>query len=128
MEINLNTKNNLVWLAFSLACFTSIAYVLIALQLLPIGLSDPSTEGGVIIFVAAGCYLLGGLLILTRRKWLWIVGIIINALVVFFFFNMYQARPEVVFSTGGLVTKIPQLLLEFSLIYLLVTSRISRKK
>lgn len=116
-----------VMFALILAFFTSIAYIFIALGLLPVGLSDPSTEGGMIIFVAAGCYLLGGLLILTQRRGLWIIGILINALVMLFFFNMYHARPEVMFSIGGLVTKIPQLLLEISLIYLLVKSLRTRK-
>ena len=127
MKTNINKNNKLAWIAVGLAFFTSIAYVLIALRLLPIGLTDPSGEGGGIIFVAAGCYLLGGLLILLQRKWLWIIGILINALVVLFFFNMYQARPEVMFSTGGLITKIPQILLEVSLIILLVRSWLTKK-
>jgi hypothetical protein len=100
--------------------------VLIALRALPIGLSDPSAEGGIIIFIAAGCYLLGGLLILLQRKWLLIIGILINALVILFFFNMYQARSEVMFSTGGLITKIPQILLEVTLIILVVKSWLTK--
>lgn len=127
MKAKTNKKNTLVWIAFSLGCFISIAYVLIALGLIPIGLTDPSKEGGIIIFIAAGCYLLGGSLILTQRKWLWVIGILINALVMLFFFNMYQARPEVMFSAGGLMTKIPQLLLEISLIMLLVKNQVSKK-
>jgi len=37
---------------------------------------------------------------------------VINALVMLFFFNMYQDRPFVMFSAGGITTKVPQLLLE----------------
>jgi len=40
-------------------------------------------------------------------------------LVLLFFFQMYQNRPIVIFSPGGLATKIAQLLLEVSLIYLI---------
>ena len=71
------------------------------------------------MYVAAGCYLLGGLLILLRWLWLWITGAVINALVILFFLMAYQARPAVLFSPGGLVTKLAQLLLEASLLYLI---------
>jgi|WetSurMetagenome_2_1015567.scaffolds.fasta_scaffold293626_1 hypothetical protein len=115
-----------IWLAVSLALLTAVAYIFIALGLLPVGIQGSSSEESVIIFVAAGCYVLGGLLILTQRRWLWIIGILINALVVFFFLNMYHARPEVMFSVGGLVTKIPQILLEILLVYLLIKSWIKK--
>jgi hypothetical protein len=59
-------------------------------------------------------------LILARRRWLWIVGAVINALVILFFINLYQDRPEVLFSPGGLVSKAAQLSLEVVLIYLIV--------
>jgi hypothetical protein len=72
-----------------------------------------------IIYVAAGCYLLGGLLILLRRRWLLIFGAGINALVILFFFRMYQDRPAVMFSPGGLVSKIAQILLEVTLLYII---------
>jgi hypothetical protein len=76
-------------------------------------------DGGVIIYVAAGCYLLGGLLILLRNRWLLLFGAFINAMVILFFFNMYQSRPAVMFSPGGLVSKIAQILLEVVLIYVI---------
>ena len=69
-------------------------------------------DGGIIIYVAAGCYLVGGLLILLRNRWLLLFGAFINAMVILFFFSMYQARPEVMFSPGGLVSKLAQILLE----------------
>jgi hypothetical protein len=71
--------------------------------------------------VAAGSYLLGGLLILVHSRWLWIVGAVINALVILFFVMAYQNRPTVMFSPGGLATKAAQLLLEVSLLYLIIT-------
>jgi hypothetical protein len=118
-----STKPNQVrvmWLAFGLALVAALAYMLIAWDLLGIGDLEMATDGDVIIYVAAACYLLGGLLILVRRPWLWSIGAVINALVILFFFNMYQGRPAVMFSPGGIVTKIPQLLLEVTLIYLIV--------
>ncbi len=76
----------------------------------------------VIIYVAAGCYLLGGLLILLRWRWLLIFGAGINALVILFFFNLYKDRPGVILSPGGLVSKIAQILLEVALIYVIAVN------
>jgi hypothetical protein len=76
-----------------------------------LGVGDLQTaEGPAIALVAAGCYLMGGLMILLHRRWLWIVGAVINALVI-------------MFSAGGLTTKAAQLLLEVCLLYLIITDR-----
>lgn len=109
-----------MWLALALAFITALTYILIALGVLGVGDLQMAEDGGAIVYVAAGGYLLGGLLILLRKRWLWIVGILINSLVVLFFFNLYKDRPTVLFSPGGLVSKIPQLLLELTLIYLII--------
>jgi hypothetical protein len=121
-QSNSNTVR-LVWLAAALAFISAVAYVLIARGMLTVGDLQLEQDGGVIIFVAAGCYLLGGLLILLRRPWLWIIGAVINALVILFFINLYQDRLSVMFSPGGSITKIAQLLLEATLIYLIVATR-----
>jgi hypothetical protein len=99
----------------------ALVYGLIAVGILPVGDLQLAEEGGAIIFVAAGCYLLGGLLILSRRRWLWIIGAVMNALVILFFFRMYPDRPSVMFSPGGVISKAVQILLEIALIYLIVT-------
>jgi hypothetical protein len=72
-----------------------------------------------IVYIAAGCYLVGGLLILARRRWLWLVGLIMNTLVIVFFIMMYINKPAVMFSIAGMATKIPQLLIEIGLVYLI---------
>ena len=59
--------------------------------------------------------------ILLRRRWLWIVGAIMNGLIILFFVRMYQDKPAVLFSPGGLVSKAAQLVLELILVYLIVT-------
>jgi hypothetical protein len=110
-----------MWLAVMLALFTALSYLLIQLGVLGVGDLQPTEGPAAIVYVAAGGYLLGGLLILVRRRWLWIVGAVINALVILFFFTAYQHRPAVMFSPGGLVTKVAQLLLEASLLYLIIT-------
>lgn len=118
----------LMWLAVALALFSALAYVLIAWDLLGIGDLQMAADGDVIIYVAATGYLLGGLLILVRRRWLWIIGAVINALVMLFFFRLYQDRPIVMFSPGGIITKVPQLLLEATLIYLIVTDWLKARR
>lgn len=121
-SIQQTSKNRVrvMWLAVGLAIIAALSYMLIQLGILGVGDLRPTEEPSAIVFVAAGSYLLGGLLILARQRWLWIVGTVINALVILFFAMAYLNRPAVMFSPGGLTTKIAQLLLEASLLYLIV--------
>ena len=114
------SRAGVIWLAVALAGLAAASYVLIGLGLLAVGDLPTAERPATIIYVAAGSYLLGGLLILLRRRWLWIVGAAINALVMLFFFSAYLDRPAVLFSPGGLVSKAAQLLLEVALIYLII--------
>jgi hypothetical protein len=109
-----------MWLAVALAMLASCAYVLIGFHILAVGDLQTADRPDTIIYVAAGSYLLGGLLILLRRRWLWIIGATINALVMLVFFSAYLERPAVLFSPGGLISKAAQLLLEAGLIYLIL--------
>ena len=111
-----------MWVAVSLAFIIALAYVLMALNVLGVGDLQMDEKPAAIIYVAAGCYLLGGLLIFLRNRWLLLFGTFINAMVILFFFNLYQERPTVMFSPGGLVSKIAQILLEAALIYFIVTN------
>ena len=118
-----------VWLAVGLAVVTAVIYIMMGWDWLGVG--DLTAEEGPpgIIYVAAGSYLVGGLLILLRRRWLWVMGAVINALVILFFFSMYQERPAVLLSLGGIVSKAAQILLEVGLIYLIVADWLrSRRK
>ena len=120
-----STNPNLIrviWIAAGLAIFTALAYVLIAFNVLGVGDLQRDEKPAVIIYVAAGCYLLGGLLILLHNRWLLLFGAFINAMVVLFFFRLYQGRPAVMFSPGGLVSKIAQILLEIALLYVIVVN------
>jgi hypothetical protein len=116
-----STSNNTIrvmWIAVGLAIFTAFAYVLIAFNILGVGDLHMDEKPATIIYVAAGCYVLGGLLILLRNRWLLIFGIGINALVILFFFNLYKERSAVMFSPGGVVSKIAQILLEVAFLYI----------
>ena len=117
-----STNKNSTRIAVALAILTALAYLLIAQNVLSVGDLSVAKDGGAIIYVAAGCYLVGGLLILLRNRWLLLFGEFINALVILFFFSMYQSRPEVMFSPGGLVSKIAQILLEILLLLVLIAN------
>lgn len=110
-------RNSVMWIAFALALLVSLSYVLMAFNILGVGDLQVGEKPAGIISVAAGCYLAGGLLILLRNRGLLLFGAFINAMVVLFFFTMYQNRPTVMFSPGGLVSKIAQVLLEVALVY-----------
>lgn len=88
-----------------LAFLTALPYLLMQFNVLGVGDLQVDGKPAGIIYVAAGCYLLGGLLILLRNRWLLLFGAFINAMVILFFFSVYQDRPAVMFSPGGLVSK-----------------------
>jgi hypothetical protein len=119
----ITNPTRILWTAVGLALFTALSYLLMALNVLGVGDLQMDEKPAVIIYVAAGCYLLGGLLILLRNRWLLLFGAFVNAMVILFFFNMYQDRPAVMFSPGGLVSKIAQIMLEVLLIYLITLGR-----
>src|SRR5919206_4041765 len=98
-------RPGVIWLAIALAAIAALSYVLIGLHVLAVGDLQTDERPATIIYVAAGCYLLGGLLIVLRRRWLWIAGAASNAMVMLFFFSAYLERPAVLFSPGGLGTK-----------------------
>jgi len=124
MSVIQSTNNHarVMWLAVGLTIFTAIAYVLMALNILGVGDLQMDEKPAVIIYAAAGCYLIGGLMILLRKRWLLLFGSFINAMVILFFFNLYKDRPAVVLSPGGLASKIAQILLEVALIYMIAVN------
>jgi len=116
----LQTNTRIMWAAVALALTAALSYVLMVLNVLDVSDLQVGEKPINIIFVAAGCYLLGGLFILTHNRWLLLFGAFINAMAVLFFFSLYQHRPAVIFSPGGLISKIAQILLEVALIYVII--------
>lgn len=56
------------WIAVGLALVAALAYVLMQMNVLGVGDLAAGEKPAGIIYVAAGGYLLGGLLILLRRR------------------------------------------------------------
>ena len=113
---------SLVWVAFWLALLAALCYLAIQFSLLAVGNLEPSEKPAAIVYFAAGGYLVGAVLILARRRWLWIRGVVINGLVILIFYLAYIRRPPVLLSPGGILTKLAELSLEACLVALLATT------
>lgn len=113
----------IMWTAVGLATLAALFYILMELNILGVGDLKAAEKPEGITYFAAGCYILGGLLILLRKRGLLIFGAVINAAVMFFFFSSYLNRPAVMFSPGGMVSKSAQILLEVVLLYLIFTKK-----
>ena len=112
----------------TLALLAALVYFLMGAGVLQPGDLQADDAPAGIAYFAGACYVVGGLLILARKRWLWVIGAVINALVIVMFITAYAARPGVLFSVPGLATKAAQILLEIGLIYLIVTYKRGKKE
>ena len=105
-----------------LAFISALIYVLMARGIMHAGDLSPGDEGlPPYFYIVPGGYVLGGILILVKKRWLWITGAVINGFGVAMFYGAYYAKPGIMLSAPGLITKIAQILMEIGLIYLIVT-------
>jgi hypothetical protein len=102
----------------TLALLSGVFYLLMGSGVIKLAALSSEEAPSVIADIAGGCYIVGGLLILVKKHWLWIVGLVMNTLVIAIFFQAYNQKPDIILSLPGLATKIPQILLEVGLIYL----------
>lgn len=89
-----------------LALLTTLVYFLMGAGVLQA--SDLQTDEAlpVIASFAGACCLSGGLLILARSRLLWVIGAVINALVILMFVSAYAARLGVHLCLPGVGTKV----------------------
>jgi hypothetical protein len=116
MEVSRMRK--IMYTAVVLALVAAVFYFLTGF-----GLIHPGNLGsgkGFILFIIGGFYVLGAFLLLLRKRWLWLVGLVANSIAIIVFYFFYYQRPDVMFSAPGLGTKIPQIILEADLVYLIV--------
>lgn len=106
-----------------LAFTAAVVYLLVGTHVVVIPRLGADEAPVAIWYVAAGGYLTGGLLILWKKRWLWTVGLVANALVISIFFLAYHRESAMMLSSAGLTTKMAQVSLEAGLIYLLVAGR-----
>ena len=120
--MNTTTKPTMI-ACTALACIAAVVYVLAGTNLVSIPRLGTQQAPAAIWYIAAAGYLSGGLLVLRRRRWLWIVGLAANTWVISIFFLAYRQEPEMMLSTAGLATKIAEVFLEAGLIYLITAGR-----
>jgi hypothetical protein len=125
---------NLRWVLAILALVAALGYLLMGVGVITVPekpLNDTSADTDAppgFDWIMSGAYVVGGLLILTRKRWLLITGAVLNAIPIIGFYAMWASRTDVMFSAPGLLTKIPQILLEIGLIYWLVKSKPDTKQ
>ena len=107
----------------AMALVVALVYFLMGVNVISLPGLSADDAPSVIVFIASACYAIGGLLILAKKRWLWTIGLAMNALVIGIFFAMYNQRANILFSLPGMGTKIPQAVLEVGLGYLLVKYR-----
>lgn len=105
---------------FLLALVAALGYFLLGAGVIEAGNLGIENAPPAIAWIAGGCYIVGGLIIFLKIRLLWIIGIVINALVIVFFYVKYVSNPGVIVSAPGLITKIAQILLEVGLLYLVM--------
>ncbi|HUT68915.1 MAG TPA: hypothetical protein VMW86_10275 [Dehalococcoidales bacterium] len=104
-----------------LALIAVVAYVLMGIGVIQPGdLQTDDTMPAFYYIIPVG-YLIIGVLVLLKKRWLWITLAAFNAFTIVVFYAMYAGQPDVMFSAPGLITKIAQILLEIGLIYLIIT-------
>ena len=106
-----------------LALISALAYILMINRVIEPGNLVEEEEGPLspaLYFIPAG-YIIGGILIFLKKRWLWMTGAFVNLFGIIVFYVTYINQPDVMWSAPGLITKIAQILLEAGLIYLIVT-------
>ena len=110
-----------------LALIAASGYILMAIGIIQPGnlMSEDEPMPAFFYIIPAG-YIIGGILIFRRRRWLWITGAAINGFGILVFYIGYINQPDVLWSAPGLITKIAQIPLEAGLIYLIITTKKAR--
>jgi len=118
---------NVIWVCLILSVLAAFGYFLMGAGIIHAAnlTLDDAPPG--FTWIAGAFYVIAGLLLLLKKRWIHTAFAVINVLVVAVFIFMWAGRTDVLFSTPGLMTKIPQILLEIGLIYWLVKSKPSAK-
>jgi hypothetical protein len=115
-------KSSSLIICLVLALIAAVFYFFMGAGIITVPTLATGSDFSVITFVAGGGYVLGALLlVLVRKRWMWGIGLVINAIVILIFFMMYNQKTEIMFSLPGLGTKISQILLEIGIVYLIAT-------
>ena len=114
-------KRNVMIVGMAMALISALVYVLMGIGVMEV--PDLTTDEAMPAFyyVIPVAYVIMGILIFFKRRWLLIILTIINAFTIVVFYAAYATQPDIMLSAPGLITKIAQILLEIGLIYLIIT-------
>jgi hypothetical protein len=118
-----------IWVCLILALAAALGYFLMGAGVIQAGdpqLVDASSGSDApwgFDWITGGFYVVAGLALLLKKRWVIIALAVINIIPIAVFYFMWAGRPDVMWSAPGLITKIAQVLLEMGLIYLLVKSK-----
>lgn len=119
-------RKHVIVVCLALALLAALSYSLMGAGVIRVGGLSPQDAPPVMAYLAGAGYVAGGLLLGSKMRWLWAVGLMINTLVIAIFFAAYYQKPEVIFSLGGMASKTVEIMLEAGLIYLVATHRRTR--
>lgn len=121
------SNNKVRYFAAAMAAVTAVFYFLIAAHVLPVvdvmdkGITNFGLAAGVGFAVAAL------LLLVIRRRWLWIGGVLLQTMVIAIYFAVGADRTPN-YEVWGPVMRAPQVLIILSLAYLSVAGLPARVK
>jgi hypothetical protein len=101
-----------------LALIAAAVYLLMGDSTIAVPTPNTGAAPALLISAAGDCYALGALMILVRKRWLWIAGLAVNTLVVAVSLIFAILNPDIMFTPPGAATIITQVLLEAGLAYL----------
>jgi hypothetical protein len=110
------------WGCITMAVVAALTYILMGLGVLVPGNLETG-EGGFMPYLIGAAYLIMGVLIVSKWRWIKIASAAIVLITIIGFYAMYTDQPDVMWSAPGIITKIAQLLMLAGLIYLIVKSR-----
>ena len=121
----MQAQKNIYFAGATLAALTAVMYFLIGLNLVTVVELAPGEASGQVFFgiPAALAYTLGAvLLIFFRRRLLWILGAVLQVLVIAIYFTVAPDRTPS-FEVWGILIRIAQFLLLGVLVYLIFRPR-----
>ncbi len=114
---------SIMLVCLALALISALIYVFLILGILKAGELTAGQEVPTGFYIVPASYVIGGLLIFLKKRWLWIAGTFLNAIPIVVFYAAYAGRPDIMLSAPGLISKTAQVMLEIGLVYLIVASR-----
>jgi hypothetical protein len=111
-----------VWGCIAMALIAAIGYILMGVGVIhPGNLSGDNMPS--FFYIIPLAYIVMGVLILSRWRWIRIASAVVVALTILVFYTRYAGQPDVMWSAPGLITKIAQIIMLGGLIYLIVKSK-----